>query len=112
MHGLQAERGRLFLSSLASVGCFHLEIEFAENNVHHVSANPDFFAVLAQMNAARALEHCALSRDIGRLGESRAEEPLRNAGGASARDRIFVAPAADESARLEGPIAVTVRRTS
>jgi hypothetical protein len=35
---------------------FHLEIDFAVNKVHDVAADPDFFAILAQMDTAGALE--------------------------------------------------------
>src|SRR5262247_3974412 len=55
---------------------FHLEIDLAVNNVHDVATDPDVFALLAQMDAAGALEGGALGRDIGRLGESCADEPL------------------------------------
>ena len=39
---------------------FHLEIDLAVNNVHDVAADPDFFAFLAQMDAAGTLEGGAL----------------------------------------------------
>jgi hypothetical protein len=53
---------------------FHLEIDLATNNVHDVTADPDVFASLAQMDAAGALECSALGRDIRRLGESCTDE--------------------------------------
>src|SRR5215510_2651854 len=68
----------------------HLEIDLATNDLHDVAADPDFLAVLAQMDAARALEGRALGRDIGRLGESGADEPLREARVKAAGDRMFV----------------------
>src|SRR5262245_66544229 len=73
---------------------FYLEIDLPTNNVHDVAANPNFFAVLTQMDAAGALESSALGRDIGRLGESCADEPLREARVEAAGDRVFVSAAA------------------
>src|SRR5438105_4923931 len=75
---------------------FHLEIDLAVNNVDDVAADPDFLAALAQMDAAGTLEGSALGRNIGRLGESCADEPLREARVEAAGDRVFVSAAADE----------------
>ncbi len=84
----------------------HLEIDFADNDVHDVAADPDFFAVLAQMDAAGALEDGALGRDIGRRGESCPDEPLREARVEAAGDRVFVSAVADERPHLEGRVVV------
>src|SRR5499426_2891894 len=43
----------------------HLEIDLAANDVDDLTADPDVFAVLSQMDAAGALEGSALGRDIG-----------------------------------------------
>src|SRR4029453_3345252 len=83
---------------------FHLEIDLAVNNVHDVAADPDFFAFLAQMDAAGTREGGPLGRDIGRFCESCADEPLREAGVEAAGDWIFVSAAADERSHLEGRV--------
>ena len=90
---------------------FHLEIDLAANHVHDVAADPDLFAVLAQMDAAGSLERSALGRDIGRLGESRADEPLREARIQAAGDRVLVSAAADERPHLEGRVVARFMRT-
>ncbi len=88
-----------------------LEIHLAANHVHNVAADPDFFTVLAQMDAAGALQRGALGCDIGRLGESCADEPLREARVEAAGDRIFVSAASDERPHLEGRVVAGVMRT-
>ncbi len=89
----------------------HLEIYLTANNVHDAAADPDFFAFLAQMDAAGALEGGALGRDIGRLGESCVDEPLREARVEAAGDRVFVSAASDERSHLEGRVVAYVMRT-
>ena len=74
----------------------HLEIDHAVDNGHDVAADPDFFAFLAQMHTAGALEDSALGRNIGRLGESCADEPLREPGVDAAGDRVFISADDDE----------------
>src|SRR5262245_63358247 len=83
---------------------FYLEIDLPTNNVHDVAANPDFFAVLAQIDAAGALERSTLRRDIGPLGESCGDEPLRDTRVEAAGDWVSVSAGADERSHLEGRV--------
>jgi hypothetical protein len=77
-HGYATEAARCGVRPVQNAS-FHLEIELAANDVNDLAADPDVFAVLAQMDAADALEGRALRCDIRRLGESCTDEPLREA---------------------------------
>src|SRR5262245_48215974 len=83
---------------------FHLQIDLAVNNVHDVATDPDVFDLLAQMDAAGALEGCDLGRGRGRVGQTSADEPRCEARVEAAGDRVFVCAVADECSHLEGRI--------
>src|SRR5689334_8841490 len=57
-----------------------------------VAADPDRIALLRDMDAARAAKHGALGGDVARLGEARADQPLRKAGIEAAGDGILGVP--------------------
>src|SRR4051794_6896081 len=87
------------------------EIDLAADDLDHVAAHPDVIAVLAQIDAAGAPQRRALRRDIGGLGESRTDQPLRHAGVEAAGHRVLVITAADECAQLERGVVPRLVRT-
>src|SRR5688500_2895853 len=79
-----------------------LHAQLAADYFDDVAADPYVVAIFAQIYAPGALERRTLRSDVGRLGKTRADEPLRQAGIQAAGHGILVSAAANERAHLEG----------